>query len=371
MRIASGSPKLSSVENRLQKNTLDQLGNCVSMIKPTKNIFTFLLAVGLFTLYGLQPVSAGFSKPVGDTVPTRTPTAPTPAPPTAKPPPKKDPPKNQPPPPTSTPVNTPTPTPLPVTIAPTPVGGIVQTDRCGEPYFVANLGTVNVRDEPSVEGEVVAKMVYLEARQVLARAADVSWWQVLLPDTSAGWVFDSTGSMVGIMESVPVINPDGSPADEPVWQPTPDLFCPTLTPSPIPTETATPAPTDVPSATPEPTNTPEPEPTATEDAAAVAEAESESESEEAAQPPTVEPDPNIVSPLPDQVEIVDAERNKRTSPEMLITENTSTDDTTPPTDDTTPPTAGNGYNWPILIGIGLILFGFVALFFQKRQNTSE
>ena len=335
------------------------------MIKPTKNILALVAAIGLIAFvisyYGSQTAFAGFNEPASQTVPTRTPVpAPTnPPPPTEKP--KENNNNNNPPPPTNTPVATPTATLPPVTFAPTPIGGIINPDRCGEPYFIASLGTVNVRSLPSTDGEVITQMVYLEARQILARAADVAWWQILLPDTSTGWVFDSTGSMVGMMESVPVLNSDGSPAPEPLWQPTPDLFCPTVTPSPIPTETATPPPTEAASATPIPTNTPAP----TVTAVAIA------ESGDSDPVPTPMPDPSIISPLPDEVEAIDSSRNKRPAPELSESSDFSAESNTNSSTAAEPPSSSGGINWPIVVGVGLILVGFAALLFQRRQGVQE
>ncbi|MFK7804215.1 MAG: SH3 domain-containing protein [Anaerolineae bacterium] len=327
------------------------------MIKPSKKLMAFMLTLALFFLYGLQTASVSFSAPSNQTVPTRTPVpAPTEPPAPTKPPSNNN--NNNPPAPTNTPEIIPTATTRPITLAPTPIGGIINPDRCGEPYFIATLGGVNVRSEPSTDSEIITKMVYLEARQILARAADVSWWQVLLPDTSTGWVFDSTGSMVGLMDTVPVINPDGSVAAEPFWQPTPDLFCPTPEPSPTPTVTETPVPTEIPSATPVATNTPEPLPTAT------VEAVIDSETGDSDGQVVAEANPDLISPLPDTEESAEIERSKRPAPEPIQAE-ADTGLSSPATP------AAAGFNWPILIGAALILFGFGALMFQRRQDSAS
>ncbi|MFT5197350.1 MAG: hypothetical protein ACI85U_004391, partial [Candidatus Promineifilaceae bacterium] len=218
------------------------------------------------------------------------------------------------------------------------------------------LGPVNIRLQPSTESDIVAKLVYLEALQVLARAADSSWWQVLLHDTSTGWVFDSTGSMVGLMESVPVINPDGSLASEAAWQPTPDLFCPTAEPSPTPTvtpvpsETPTEVPTDVPSATPPP------EPT--QEVAAIAVASSE-------------PDSGVISPLPDDPKTSSENSSKQPASESSqVIDSASSNNSSANSASTSQPPAGGSFNWVILTGIALVLFGFVALIFQSRRKVA-
>ena len=191
------------------------------------------------------------SSPISQTVPTRTPIPqPTEPQPTSKPNNNNN--NNNQPQPTAVPTETPY-------VPPTLISDVVQLDQCGDPFFVAAFGGVNVRSIPSTDGDVVGKMAFLDTRQVLARTANDTWWQILLPDTTTGWVFDGAGQMIGLMESAPVVNPDGSPVTEISWQPTPDPFCPTVTPSPTPTNTATPLPTNTP--TPEPSPTVEAVPT--------------------------------------------------------------------------------------------------------------
>lgn len=314
----------------------------------------------LLTVYGFKAASAEIDTGAGSfTVPTRTPFAP----PTDTPEPQKptespdqggnnggD--QNSTPEPTPLP---PTATPIPVTLAPTPVDGFVSPKRCGNPFFVANLGTVNVRQQPTTDSEIVGKMVYLEARQILGRFADDAWWQILLPDTSLGWVYDSTGSMIGILEIVPLINADGSPATDPIWQPTPDLFCPTLTPTNEPTITPSPTIHMTPSATPEPT--------ATEASTAVDDSSDNDSLIIAAITVTI--DPNAISPLPEQLgsAVLPADINDRGTSlkpeftgEEISNANSNIEGLT------------SLFSWPLILGFLLILFGVVALIFQRKQE---
>ena len=328
-------------------------------------LITLILLIA-FAIYGFRSASANLDHGfVSNTVPTRTPI----------PQPTEVPPTSQPAEPTesndgnnggnngqndnSSPLTaTPSPpTAVPVTIAPTPINGFVEPTRCGDPFFVATLGTINVRSEPSTDGEIVSKMVYLEARQVLGRWSEDSWWKVLLPDTSTGWVYDSTGSMIGVMEGVPVINTDGTPADQVIWQPTPDLECPTITPEATATETASLTETA------EPTETSTPVPTA-----AKRTTNSETGAGGSADPaPTTEVtiDPSVISALP----------QTQDSPieSSVIVERESTQKQEIPSSVTTSGSSIGSSNtpllrWPIIVGILLILFGVTTLFIQRRKE---
>ena len=330
----------------------------------SSKLLAVLVTLILFSIYGFQAASANLHEEfVGLTVPTRTPIPqPTEVP--------KEPTKDQgnnnsggdnsSPQPTAIP---PTATPVPVTLAPTPVDGFVRPTRCGDPFFVATLGTINVRSQPNTESEIVAKMVYLEARQVLGRWSQDSWWQILLPDTSIGWVFDGAGSMIGVMEVVPLINADGSPASDPIWQPTPDLVCPTLAPTEIPTE--------APTATAVP-NTPTPRPTAAQRTVAPSSNDDSGVASGGSADPAptipVTIDPNVISALPESSE-------SAIEPEAIIIDRESTQKQEAPTSITSGQSTASYatplVRWPIILGICLILFGVGTLIIQRRKEILE
>ncbi len=323
------------------------------MKKSSNKLLTSLFLLVLLTFFGFSAVSANLDDAlISNTVPTRTPP---PAPTEPKEEPKEEP-KNEDnnnPQPTAVP---PTTTPVPVTIAPTPINGFVSPTRCGEPFFVATLGTINVRSEPNTESEILSKMVYLEARQVLGRWDGGAWWLILQPDTSSGWVFDATGSMVGVMESVPLVAADGSGSSaEPAWVPTPDLECPTVTPTTVPTEEPTAT------ATPEPTATETPRPTAAQKTVLP-----KAEDENLTPTATVTVDPSVISALPqtddspiEASNIVDRESTqKQESPSSVSGSQVNS-------------VSSSGISWPIILGIILILFGIGTLVFQNRQEKPD
>ena len=197
-------------------------------------------------------------------------------------------------------------------------------------------------------------MVYLEARQVLGRWEGGAWWLILQPDTSSGWVYDETGSMVGVMEVVPIVDADGLPGSEPAWVPTPDLECPTLTPTTVPTEEPTAT------ATPEPPATETPRPTAAQKAAP----SNTDESEAAAVAITVTIDPSAISALPQTDEspiessvILDRESTQKPeSPSAIVGGQAEA-------------TSSSGISWPIIVGVLLVIFGIGTLIFQNRQEN--
>lgn len=342
------------------------------MTYSSKKLLITLMAFLILVFFGFGIASASLDQPsVGQTVPTRTPVPQ----PTKDEPPKEEPPKEETggggnPQPADTPVP-PTQTPVPVTLAPTPIDGFIAPTRCGDPFFVANLGSVNVRLEPTTESEIIAKLVYLEARQVIGRSAEEPWWQVLLPDTSIGWVYDTAGEMVGVLEFVPVINADGTPANEIAWQPTPDLFCPTLTPTTEPTETETPIPTE----------TPQPSPTASEQSiASIDDSEGTNEkpaggggTEETSVPVEITIDPQVISSLPEEEDqlsaLVSAEQADLDSERELSQKPESPSAVVSGSQTAT--NGSGGFSWPIVAGLILIVFGIGALIFQRRQESEN
>ncbi len=328
------------------------------MTYSSKKLLTSLLLLTLCAFFGFSAASANLDDSlVGNTVPTRTPVPPPPEPtqPQKEEPSNPNPPSNDPAP-TAVP---PTATPEPVIIAPTPINGFVSPTRCGEPFFVATLGSINVRSAPTTESEILSKMVYLEARQVLGRWEGGAWWLILQPDTSSGWVYDETGSMVGVMEIVPIVDADGKPGSEPTWNPTPDLQCPTLTPTAVPTE----EPTATATAEPPPTQTPRP--TAAQKTVPAKNDEEDSETTAAALAVTVTIDPSAISALPQTDEspiepavISDRESTQKPeSPSAIIGGQAEA-------------TSSSGFSWPIIVGILLVLFGIGTLVFQNRQEKS-
>lgn len=320
-----------------------------------KLIATLLISL-VAAFISISAAFANFDAPIEQTVPTRTPVPQPTDPPEPTSPPSNNNDNNNnnnnnsPPPPTSTPTETPY-------IKPTVISEVVNLDQCGDPFFVAAFGGVNIRSVPSTDGEIVGKMEFLDKRQVLARSSEESWWQVLQPDTTTGWVFDGAGEMIGMLERVRVINPDGSTVDQITWQPTPDLLCPTLTPSPSPTATSTPEPTQT--ATPEPTATATVEAVPTQSAVAAKPSQSNDDGSGEVES-MVEEQPEPISALPDiqedPVEIAEV----NTQPIGAdFEESVATPSSSPPFN----------FNWPILAGIGLIIFGAIALIIQRRQSV--
>ncbi|MEM9776063.1 MAG: SH3 domain-containing protein [Chloroflexota bacterium] len=296
--------------------------------------------------------------PIAQTVPTRTPIPqPTEPQPTKKPQQNNNDNNNNQPQPTAVPTETPY-------VPPTLVSDVVQLDRCGDPFFVAAFGGVNVRSIPSTDGEIVGKMLFLDTRQVLARTANDTWWQILLPDTTTGWVFDGAGEMIGSMESVPVVNADGSPVQEVSWQPTPDAFCPTMTPSPTPTSTATPVPTSTPTPEPSPTATVESVPT--QPAVSAKPSQSDDDGSGSNVEAAADRQDDIISSLPDTQEIAEIS----TDIEPIQSEAIDQLELPNSTDSSSQVVGSGRFNWPILAGIALIIFGSIALFIQRRQDPT-
>ena len=106
--------------------------------------------------------------------------------------------------PTSSPSPVPTPTDIP-TATPTPI----------VPQVVSSI-TVNVRAGPGTNYPVISSMAPDEPLVVIGRNEARSWWQVLLPGGTAGWVADSvveataTGA-IAIAEAPPPPTPTPTP----------------------------------------------------------------------------------------------------------------------------------------------------------------
>lgn len=168
--------------------------------------------------------------------------------------------------PTNTPADesgsTPTSTLLPVSIAPTPVGGFLPTAvPCGGNPTIQTLDATNVRSGPGVEYDIIGGLVYLEVRFIVGRAETAEWWLIQFNNGELGWVADEVVDVQGYTAIVPIVEAPPlngtTPAQGPVWNPTPPPFC---TVTPPPTDTPTAVPTE-PAAGAETVNTPEAPPT--------------------------------------------------------------------------------------------------------------
>ncbi len=141
----------------------------------------------------------------------------------------------------------------PFALAPTPIGGYLPTaEPCGLPPTALSLDTVNVREGPGLDYDLVGLLVYLEVRPVVGRAADAAWWLIELADGSQGWVFNQAVFVTGYtgyvdLVAAPLID-DNTPTPGSPWEPTPNPICtppPTLTPVPTSSVTPTAYVTDV------------------------------------------------------------------------------------------------------------------------------
>ena len=297
----------------------------------SRQIITLIFIVGVIATFFLKPQSKS-NEVLGMpnfTVITRTST---PLPPTAiilpTSTPSDDDGGSNPPPPqataTAVPANTPTSTLIPVTLVSTPVGGFLPTAvACGFPPTVQAKNTTHVRLGPGTDYEIVGQLLYLETRPIVGRGEDAQWWIVQLTNNQTGWVsnaivnVDGNTSGIPIMQSPPING--NTPTPGPLWNPTPNPECPTLTPSatPLPTKTATIVPEPTATNTPMPSKTPtieileeataETEPTATATSVVPSGAETAevnvANAEPTTAPPTAAPldeeeTPNAVSALP-------------------------------------------------------------------------
>lgn len=174
---------------------------------------------------------------------------------------------------------TPTSTLLPVNIAPTPVGGFLPTAvPCSGSPTIQTLGATNVRSGPGLEYDVIGKLVYLEVRYIVGRAATTEWWLIQFNNGQFGWVANDIVLVQGYTPILPIVEApplNGStPTPGALWNPTPFPSC-TVTPVPsdtptavaesaeiMTTPTATPSPTELPPTEVRPTDTPIAQPTA-------------------------------------------------------------------------------------------------------------
>lgn len=229
-------------------------------------------------------------------------------------------------------------TPVPaVTLAPTPVDGFVTPEACGIPLFQASNGAVNVRERPSTTGDIVGRLVFLEARGISGRYNNEPWWRIVLADGTQGWVANATGTVFGNTGAVLILDEEGAIALEGGWRPTPNPVCPTLTPTVTPSATPTAEPTSTPTVTKEAT--------ATQESEAVNAAADPST-------PTASPTLETVSALEEPT------AEPASTPEAIA----AADPALAVEDDS------GGVNILLLGGMGLLLAGFAVFFAQRRGN---
>jgi uncharacterized protein YgiM (DUF1202 family) len=126
---------------------------------------------------------------------------------------------------TDTPTNTPTPTPA-------------------TPVAIARRGLF-VRLGPGQDYPIATNLSAGDRLDIVGISEDGSWYQVLLPDGSYGWVSGSA-SLIQTAGDTDTVSVALAPSDTPTWTPTPTN---TPTPTPTPTATDTPTPTSTPTAT--------------------------------------------------------------------------------------------------------------------------
>ncbi|MCB0037838.1 MAG: SH3 domain-containing protein, partial [Anaerolineales bacterium] len=193
-----------------------------------KNKLFYLLIAICFLLGNIpSPVTATQDEENQQTIPTRTPVPPPTEPPSngggnnggSNP--------NPNPPPTAVPPT--------ATFTPSPVPLNINLEECESPAFVADLGTVNVRNGPGVEYTIIQKLEFAEITAVSGRASSGAWWRIDLENNNKGWVADETGTIYGNISLVNIVEApllDGvTLTPGPAWNPTPNPQCPTATPT--------------------------------------------------------------------------------------------------------------------------------------------
>ena len=214
-----------------------------------KRLMILALLAG-WAIGGIVPAYAGNTY---QTIPTRTPEPEATA---TNPPAPPGPPggESTPEPTTAATETTPQATATPVDLAATPEGGYLPTAAPCDLPTVQALSTVNVRQGPGQDYEIVGTLVYLQVQSITGRATNAPWWQITLPGDRIGWVADAAVAVQGNIAYVPPVSAPpldgGTPTPGPVWNPTPDPTCP---PVPTPTATATSAPPSATPTTPPPT----------------------------------------------------------------------------------------------------------------------
>lgn len=168
--------------------------------------------------------------------------------------------------PTSTPSDTPTKTSTPTqtpaltaTDSPTPATPLVNVRR-----------SITARTGPGSQYPVAANLEANDTLDITGISEDGSWYQIILPDGSLGWIATS-GSLVntaGDVNAIPIAQaPTNTPTDTPTATPLPtDTPTSTATPSATATDTPTDTPTSTTTPTATVTDTPTEPPTATDTA---------------------------------------------------------------------------------------------------------
>ncbi|MCB9453024.1 MAG: protein kinase [Anaerolineaceae bacterium] len=156
------------------------------------------------------------------------------------------------------------------TLTDTPTATQTDIPTPATPHVEA-LREISARQGPGSQYPVMTNLAMSETLDIIGISDDGAWYQVILPDGSAGWVASSASlvSAVGNVGVVPVVPPPtNTPTDTPTATST---HTPTNTPTDTPTATPTNTPTDTPTATPTetpthtatPTDAPTDTPTAT------------------------------------------------------------------------------------------------------------
>ena len=110
-------------------------------------------------------------------------------------------------------------------------------EPCGEPPTFTTLTTANVYAGPGSDYPVQETLADDEARPIVGRAANATWWLIQLDGKyQQGWISDKAGTVQGYIGNLPLIEAPTingalpTPGEE--WNPTPAPIC---TPTPTPT----------------------------------------------------------------------------------------------------------------------------------------
>jgi hypothetical protein len=220
----------------------------------------------------------------------------------------------------------------------TPEGGYLPTAvPCTEPPTVQALDTVNIRLGPSLDFELIGELVFLEVQPIVGRSEFVPWWLIELADKSTGWVIDEAVSVSGYIGNVPVADSDlaadATPSPQSTWAPTVEPQC-----TPLPTHTQTPPAT----------STPTKESVASPD---ITESTTKSPiTAEAGETPTEEQ----IQPTPESTEAT-------LTPSPKLTDTIEVTSDQPVDDGINSETGDEGFNFNVLlfIGLGLIIVGII------------
>jgi hypothetical protein len=148
-------------------------------------------------------------------------------------------------------------------LAATPEDGFFPTaEPCADPPTVQAFNTLNVREGPGTNYQIIDQLAFLEVRPIIGRSQYGQWWLIELANGDSGWVTNATGLSQGYIGNVPVVPAPPINGQTPTpgapWQHTQNPLCtvtPTHTPSATPSATSTATPTATPTAV-SPTSTP-------------------------------------------------------------------------------------------------------------------